>query len=226
MTTTVHDSPVRLKVCGVTNREDAENAIRVGAHALGFNLFPGSKRYIEIAREELWIRKLPPFVTRVAVVVNSSLEDVRAIAASPAIDLVQLHGDEDEAFCRELADSGVSFIKALRLRDEGDFERAMGFSTCDLLIDAHVPGSYGGTGTPINFDLAAEFVRRHPDFRVILAGGLTPNNVTEAVRRVRPYAVDVASGVEDTDPRRKSQPRLRSEEHTSELQSPCNLVCR
>ena len=187
---------VRVKICGLTSREDALEAIRLGADALGFNLYPGSKRYVALDREAAWISALPPFVTRVAVLVNASLDEALRIAAHPAIDMVQFHGDEDEIYCAKFAETGRPFMKALRLRDAASVASAPHYSTGNLLLDAHAGGAFGGTGTLINLDLAAECVRCHPDLRFTLAGGLKPDNVADAVRVVRPYAVDVASGVE------------------------------
>ena len=171
---------VRVKICGVTNREDALAAIALGADALGFNLFPGSKRFIGIDREAAWMQALPPFVTRAAVLVNVPLDAARRIAARPEIDLVQFHGDEDAAYCAEFAQLGRPFVKALRLRDAASMETADGFSTPHVLLDAHAGAAFGGTGTPIDLALAAECVRRHPALRIILAGGLKPENVAAA----------------------------------------------
>jgi phosphoribosylanthranilate isomerase len=203
---------VRAKICGLTNREDALTAIALGADALGFNLYPGSKRFIELDREAAWIQALPPFVARVAVLVNTSLDAALRIAAHPAIDLVQFHGDEDADFCAAFArTSARPFIKALRVRDAASLDCADRFSTPHLLLDAHAASAYGGTGTLIDLDLAAECVRRFPSLHIILAGGLKPENVAHAVQTVSPFAVDVASGVEiATDPRRKDPARLRA----------------
>jgi phosphoribosylanthranilate isomerase len=187
---------VRVKICGLTRRENALEAIRLGADALGFNLYPGSKRHVTLDREADWIRALPPFVTRVAVLVNVSLDEALRVAAHPAIDLVQFHGDEDEAYCAKFAESGRPFIKALRLRDGGSVDSAPHFSTSNLLLDANAGAAFGGTGTLIDLDLAAECVKQHPNLKFTLAGGLKSENVAEAVRVVKPYAVDVASGVE------------------------------
>ena len=200
---------VRVKICGITNREDALAAIALGADALGFNLFPGSKRFIELDREAAWMQALPPFVTRVAVLVNVPPDDARRIAARPEIDLVQLHGDEDAAYCAEFARLGRPFVKALRLRDAASVETADRFFTPHILLDAHAGAAFGGTGTPVDVALAAECVRRHPALRIILAGGLKPENVAAAVQAVRPYAVDVASGVEvEGAARRKDAARM------------------
>jgi phosphoribosylanthranilate isomerase len=189
-------SRVRVKICGLTRRENALEAIMLGADALGFNLYSGSKRHLALDREAEWIGALPPFVTRVAVLVNASFDEALRVAAHPAIDLVQFHGDEDEAYCAKFAETGRPFIKALRLRDATGISSASNFSTANVLLDASAGGAFGGTGTLIDLDLAAECVRRHPGLRFTLAGGLKPENVAGAVRMVKPYAVDVASGVE------------------------------
>lgn len=199
---------VRVKICGVTCREDAETAIALGADALGFNLFPGSKRFISLDENAAWIRELPPFVTKVAVLVNMPLADAQRVAENPALDLVQFHGDEDEKFCTEFARLGRPFIKALRLADHESIERAADFSTRDVLVDAHVPGAFGGTGAAVNLELAAAFAQRQPQLRLLLAGGLTPQNVGAAVTAVRPFAVDIASGVESS-PGRKDAALIR-----------------
>ena len=198
---------VRVKICGLTNREDAETAIALGADALGFNFFAASKRHITLDENAAWIAALPPFVTRVAVLVNAPLSEAVRVALHPAIHLVQLHGDEDAAYCQQLAALGRPFIKALRLRAESDIAKAADFHTENILIDAHVEGEYGGTGAAIALPLAREIVARHPQLRIILAGGLFPENVAEAARAVRPFAVDVASGVEST-PRKKDPAKM------------------
>jgi len=189
---------VRVKICGITNRADAEMAIACGADALGFNLFTGSPRCIDLEKNADWIAALPPFVTKVAVLVNAPFAEACRVAAHPAIDLVQFHGDEDAEFCTSFARTGRPFIKALRARTAMDVARAAHFSTPHILLDALVPGMYGGTGARLDLALAAELVDRQQDLKIILAGGLTPANVGEVARIVRPFAVDVASGVERT----------------------------
>lgn len=192
----MNPSRVRIKICGVTNEEDARAATAFGADALGFNLWTGSKRYIDLDRAFSWIRGLPPLVTRVAVLVNASLQEARDIAAHPAIDLVQFHGDEDESYCAQFAACGRPFIKALRVRDSASLDHLDRYSTPSILLDADAGAAYGGTGRQLDPALAAEAVQRFPEVKVILAGGLKPENVAEAVQIARPYAVDVASGVE------------------------------
>ena len=201
---------VRVKICGLTNREDALAAIECGADALGFNLHPGSKRCVELDREAEWIAALPPFVTRVAVLVNAPFDEALRVAAHPAIDAVQFHGDEDAGYCaRFAAESPCRFIKALRLRDAASIAGAAGFYTPHLLLDADAGAAFGGSGTLIDLALAAEFRARHPGLTLILAGGLRPDNVAAAIGAVGPFAVDVASGVEvDGNPRRKCRERM------------------
>lgn len=193
---------VRVKICGLTNAGDARTAIAMGADALGFNLFPGSPRCVDLDREAAWIAALPPFVTRVAVLVNVPPAEARRVAAHPAIDLVQFHGDEDEQDRADFAGSGWPFIKALRVRDAASLKSVERFSTPHLLLDAHADSAYGGTGLRLEPRLAAHAVRHFPQLRIILAGGLRPENVADAVRAVRPYSVDVASGVESAPGRK------------------------
>jgi len=198
---------VRVKICGITTAEDAEAAIEAGADALGFNGFAGSKRFIDLAACASWIAQLPPFVMRVAVLVNPRAEEVEAALALPGIDAVQFHGDETPAFCEPFCRHG--FIKAVAARDKAALEASRRFATKTLLLDAWVPGAYGGTGQLIDLPLAAGFVAANRDARVILSGGLTPENVARAVEAVRPWAVDVASGVEAT-PRKKDVAKMRA----------------
>lgn len=198
---------VRIKICGVTNEEDARAATDLGADALGFNLWPSSKRYLDLDRAFSWIRGLPPLVTRVAVLVNMPLDDARQVADHPAIDVVQFHGDEDESYCAQFAACGRPFIKAVRVRDSTSLDRLDGFSTPSILLDADAGAAYGGTGRQLDPQLAAEAVRRFPGVKIILAGGLKPENVAEAVKVAQPYAVDVASGVE-TAPGRKDAEKM------------------
>jgi phosphoribosylanthranilate isomerase len=202
-------SRTRVKICGVTSRGDAWAAIEAGADALGFNLFRGSRRYLSLEENSSWICALPPFVTRVAVIVNAPLEDALRIAGDPAVDLLQLHGDEDPGYCAELMRRGHHFIKALRLGKGDETPTPEVFGTPHLLLDASVPGEFGGTGRPIDFTMAGEFVRRYPRFQFILAGGLTPDNVRQALLEVRPFAVDVATGVE-REPGRKDSAKMRA----------------
>jgi putative proteasome-type protease len=141
-------------------------------------------------------------VTKVALLVNAPLAAAERVAHLPFIDALQLHGDEDSAFCAAVREFGRPFIKALRVQNPEEFSELAGYETRSFLIDAHVPGLFGGTGVQVNLDLAAEFRRQYPALALILAGGLKPDNVGKAVRCVRPYAVDVSSGVESKSGRK------------------------
>ncbi len=197
---------LRVKICGITNSEDAEAAIEAGADALGFNGFAGSKRYLDLHAASDWIVRLPPFISRVAVLVNPTLEEAESVSQIPGIDALQFHGDETPEFCRAFERCG--FIKAVAAKNRDDLQRCAEFGTRSILLDAFVPGFFGGTGQLIDLDLAAAFARERPSLRVILSGGLTPSNVGAAVRLVQPYGVDVASGVEER-PRKKDRSMMR-----------------
>ena len=201
----------RAKICGVTHPEDATLAVELGADALGLNFYPGSSRCLQMSRDGGWLRALSGHVSRVGVMVNATHDDIRRLLGEGIVEAVQLHGDEDAAFCQVLRSEGIPFIKAIRVRDESAVLGAEHFGTADLLIDAYHPGAYGGTGLAVDWTLAARFAARHKG--TILAGGLRPENVAAAVRAVRPHAVDVASGVEATPssrPPRKDAGKLRN----------------
>lgn len=190
---------VAVKICGITRECDALAALDAGADVLGFNTWTGTKRYLDVENAR-WLETLP--VIRVALLVNATAEFAARIAALPYIDALQLHGDEDAAECARIAALGKPIIKALRAQDPAVTAGADGFSTRDVLLDAHVPGAYGGTGARVDLDLALRFRECNPALTVWLAGGLRPENVADAVRFVRPAVVDVSSGVE-------SQPALK-----------------
>lgn len=200
---------IAVKICGITNRDDALAAVDAGADLLGFNTWPGSKRFLNIEKNAGWIAELPrPFV-RVALLVNATPAELERVAALPFVDALQFHGDEDADFCRCAAAIGKPIIKALRARDRGVIAQAGSFSTPHILLDAHVPGEFGGTGSQVDLALAAEFKRAHPALTLWLAGGLTPENVGPAVRAVWPAVVDVSSGVE-FEPGRKDAAKMRA----------------
>lgn len=198
---------VAVKVCGITREEDALAAIDAGADLLGFNTWTGTKRYIDIEKNARWLAGLP--VIRVALLVNAPLDFAARIAALPFIDALQIHGDEDASECARLAAFGKPIIKALRAEDPAVAHGADTFSTRHVLLDAHVPGAYGGTGARVDLELARRFREENPALTVWLAGGLRPENVAEAVRSVRPAVVDVSSGVE-TEPARKDIAKMRA----------------
>jgi phosphoribosylanthranilate isomerase len=201
-------TPVLVKICGLTRPEDAALAVELGADALGLNTFPGSRRFVDLRAEEGWLRELPASVCRVAVMVNPPRDEVARVLALPFIDMVQLHGDEDEEFCAALAGTGAEFIKAIRVGDGSMLETLAAYGTRRILLDAMVKGQYGGTGRTFDWELADEARRRHPGLSIYISGGLNPGNVASAVSRVRPFAVDVAGGVESS-PGVKDPVRMR-----------------
>ncbi len=148
---------IAVKICGITNRDDALAAVDAGADLLGFNTWPGTKRFVDIARNADWIAALPRPVVRVALLVNATPEETERIAAFPFVDALQFHGDEDADFCRWVARLGKPIIKALRARDRGVLAQAGSFSTPHILLDAHVPGEFGGTGARVDLELVREF---------------------------------------------------------------------
>lgn len=196
---------LRIKICGVTNEADACQAALLGADAVGLNFHPGSPRCVEPARAEAILRALPLFVQAVGVYVNQPLRYSFSHAqALGRIHTVQWHGTE-----RELCDPfPFHLIAAFPVRDADSLRavtryldacRVRGHGPSALLLDAHVPGMHGGTGRTAPWHLLASF---RPGVPVILAGGLTPDNVAEAIRLVQPYGVDVASGVESSPGRK------------------------
>lgn len=181
---------VRVKICGIRRLEDALAAVEAGAHAIGLNFWRPGRRYIapEVARAIS--RSIPPFVTRVGVFADEDAETVRKIADLCGLDALQLHGEESPEFCRQF-DRPV--IKGIKVRDAGSLRQLARYRVAAFLLDAHVPGEMGGTGRSFDWSLAARAKEAGP---VIISGGLTPENVTAAIRAAVPYAVDVASGVE------------------------------
>jgi len=183
----------RIKICGITREDDLAAAVAAGADALGFVFYAPSPRYVTPQRAAQLTSRVPAFVTRVGLFVNEPAEKVREILAQVPLDLLQFHGDEDAAYC---AAFGRPWIKAARVKAGFDLlEYASAYAdapgVCGLLLDAHVEG-YGGGGQSFDWSLIPQSL----PLPVILSGGLHPGNVAEAVRRVRPWAVDVSSGVE------------------------------
>ena len=182
---------VRVKICGITRLEDALFAVNAGADALGFVFYESSARHVSAAQAAAICRVLPPFVTRVGLFVNASVDFVQNILQTVQLDLLQFHGDETPPYCAQF---GKAYLKAVRvtaatdlLKYAADFAAASG-----LLLDAYVPGVPGGTGEAFDWKLIPANLPKP----VVLSGGLTPENVTDAIQQTRPWAVDVSSGVE------------------------------
>jgi phosphoribosylanthranilate isomerase len=199
---------LRIKICGLTMPQDAAAAIDAGADALGFNFFAGSRRYVQPEIAEKWIAELPDGVDKVAILVDPSWDEAIAAAALAGITALQLHGAETPAFCRRLMESGIRFEKAIPVTDSSSVANLPDFHTSTLLLDSGGAGGFGGSGRTFPWSIAQEFVHARPGMRVILAGGLEPENVADAVAMVRPFGVDVTSGVESS-PGRKDHARMR-----------------
>jgi phosphoribosylanthranilate isomerase len=196
---------VFVKICGITNEADAQAAIDAGADALGFNLVRRSKRYIDIEKAAAWIGNLSNEIRKVAVVADPNWEDACRVGQLRFIDALQLHGSEPPEFCRRLADAGISFAKAVPVTGSKSLAGLPNYFTDTLILDSGAGGTFGGTGKTFPWKFAPEFLRHHPKIAVILAGGLNPENVGEAVRVVRPHGVDVTTGVEASPGRKDAR---------------------
>jgi phosphoribosylanthranilate isomerase len=202
---------VKVKICGITNVDDAHTAVDAGADMLGVNFYPPSPRYItpDAARE--LVNDLKSAGSRVEIVgvfVNETIESVLDIASVTGIDAVQLHGDESPSFCEEInTRDGLRVIKALRVTEEFLPEHGQRYPVHGIMLDAFHPSLRGGTGQTINFDVARETGKIVP--RLFLSGGLSPENVADAIREVAPYAVDACSLLEYA-PGKKDATRMRA----------------
>lgn len=183
-------SMIRIKICGLTNLDDALAAVEAGADALGFVFCAESPRVISRKTAATIIARLPESTTPVGVFVDEDLNVVRETMSECGLRIAQLHGQESAAYCSAL---GFSVIKAIRLRHRVDLKTMAGYQIGAFLLDAFVAGVPGGTGARLDWDLASTITWPRP---LILAGGLTPDSVGEAIRRLRPDGVDVSSGVE------------------------------
>jgi phosphoribosylanthranilate isomerase len=195
----------RIKICGITTHADAEHAVASGVWAIGLNFWPRSARRCDPGTAAEIAAAVKRRVEVVGVFVNPTLEHVAATAESVGLTMVQLHGDEGPAFCAETARrTGCKVIKAARVHSGADIQALGPFHVDYHLLDSHVAGERGGTGETFAWDLARMHRGRVP---LILSGGLTPENVAGAIAAVRPFAVDVASGVE-SEPGRKDPARV------------------
>jgi phosphoribosylanthranilate isomerase len=196
---------VHVKVCGITNLEDARGAVEAGADILGFNFYERSPRRVTAGEARRIVEQMPEGLLCVGVFVNEAgPEAVERKALEAGVGAVQLHGDETPEFCACLR--GLLTIKALRVGPDYEVERARLFGTDAVLLDAYAAGAWGGTGKTFDWSVARRTREAVP--KLFLAGGLTPENVAHAVNVVRPFAVDVCSGVE-TSPGRKSFQLMR-----------------
>ena len=193
----------KVKICGITSPEDALIAVEAGADALGFVFYKESPRHIFPEEAARIINLLPPFIQTVGLFVNEAPEVVNQVSRNCRLGLVQLHGDETPEGCRKIEQR---VIKAFRVRSLTCLDPIDDYRISGCLLDAYSPSFYGGTGKSFNWEIAREAMAR--GHRIVLAGGLTPDNVAEAIRQVRPYAVDVSSGVESA-PGKKDADKVR-----------------
>jgi len=181
---------VKVKICGITNADDALTASGLGADALGFVFYKESPRHVSPDQAREIIRKLPPFITTVGVFVDTPPDEVEGIMRRAALDVAQLHGHELPGACV----FGRRVIKAIRVKELSDLEPLHHYHVSAYLLDTYTQESFGGTGQIFNWDIALDAKQFG---KIILAGGLNPDNVEKAIQRVRPYGVDVSSGVEE-----------------------------
>ena len=193
---------VKVKICGITNFEDATAAIDMGADILGFNFYTKSKRYIPLEKAIKIINKLPTFVDIAGLFVNPTFDQVKQVAASGVMNWIQLHGDETPEFCESLSNLGPKMIKAVRVKDATDIEASQKYSADVILLDAYDAKEYGGTGKVFDWSLIT-YVQQ----RFFLAGGITPENAVEAID-TGVYGIDLCSGVESA-PGKKDHEKMR-----------------
>jgi phosphoribosylanthranilate isomerase len=192
----------KVKICGITNYDDAAAAMEMGADLLGFNFYPESPRYVTPKKALGIINRLPAFIDIAGVFVNSSLEETREIAGRCQLDWVQLHGDENPEFCRWLAYDSAKTMKAFRIKNAEDLRQVDDFSTDAVLLDAYDPRRYGGTGLTFDWNIIG-----HIGKRVFLAGGINPDNAVAAVE-LGIYGIDVCSGIE-SKPGKKDHKKMK-----------------
>ncbi|MFT4577742.1 MAG: phosphoribosylanthranilate isomerase [Nitrospinales bacterium] len=197
------DRQVKVKVCGMTSLKDALVAVEEGADAVGFIFYKKSPRSVTMKTVREIILELPPFVDTVGVFVDETVEQINKIADYCNLDIIQLHGDESPTFCKKIR---RRVIKAFRVKDMQSVKKLSSFQVSGFLLDTFSKNLHGGTGKVFDWNLALPAKKIGP---VIMAGGLTPNNVQQAIRQVRPYGVDVCSGVE-SEPGIKDHKKVRA----------------
>ena len=193
---------IQVKICGITNKEDALCAAGCGAVALGFIFYLHSPRYIKPADARKIVGVLPDDLVKVGVFVNEKVDEIKRVMEYCGLDMIQLHGDETPEFCREFPSAQV--IKTVELKNEADFVYAKSYHVGAILVDSRHAGLYGGTGKKANWELACRVKNKKP---LILSGGLNEKNVAEALKVVAPAALDINSGVE-SEPGKKDHAKL------------------
>ncbi|PQJ30264.1 phosphoribosylanthranilate isomerase [Rubritalea profundi] len=191
-------STTSLKVCGITLAEDAQRLVSEGIAALGVNFWPKSKRFIAPAKAAEFLPALKGQILRVGVFVNAEPQQVLELLKNDIIDVAQFHGDESPEYCRAFAEAGHAFIRALGVKNADSISNLLDYQATAILLDAHAPGVYGGTGDTFDWNLAQKVVAENPELPILLAGGITSENAEQATRAVRPAGLDLASGSESS----------------------------
>ncbi|MBU1096549.1 MAG: phosphoribosylanthranilate isomerase [Bacteroidetes bacterium] len=182
---------MKIKICGITKLEDALLAAEYGADAIGFIFYSGSKRYISPSEAKIIINKLPAFLVKVGVFVDEDLKLVNEISSSVKLNAIQLHGEESQKYIDKTI---LPVIKAFRVKNEFDFSLLKKFNNCSFLLDAFDDADYGGTGKSFNWSSIPEKLKKN----IILAGGIGSNNLDEIFSKIKPYAIDISSSIEDS----------------------------
>jgi phosphoribosylanthranilate isomerase len=195
---------VKVKICGITSVDDAEEAVEAGANALGLMFYPGSPRHVSLEQAQSIERHLPAYIIRVGVFADQPPEDVFSAMHRCGLHLLQFHGQETPEYCQQF---GIMTMKAFRIRNGQSLLEIPKYKTDSILLDSYVAGKQGGTGEAFNWNLAVEAQKFGKP--IFLAGGLTPDNVAIAVQIVKPFAVDVSSGVEKS-PGKKDSAKMRA----------------
>ena len=193
---------VKVKICGITNYDDAAAAMDMGADLLGFNFYPKSPRFVTGEKAGDIVNELPAFIDTAGIFVNASIDQIRETMDLCPLNWIQLHGDETPEFCRSLTSHNVKTMKAVRVRDQADIERADIFFTDAVLLDAFHPDKYGGTGATFDWSVVG-----HSTKRIFLAGGINPDNAAAAVE-LGVYGIDVCSGIE-AEPGKKDHKKMK-----------------
>jgi phosphoribosylanthranilate isomerase len=192
----------QVKICGITNEEDALRAAKLGAAAVGFIFYPPSPRTIKPDDARKIVSVLPDELVKVGVFVNEKIAEIKRVMKYCGLDMIQLHGDESSEFCREFPASRV--IKTIELKKDDDLTHALNYDVAAILVDSRHAGLYGGTGRKANWELAFLIKNKKP---LILSGGLNEDNIVQAIKDVAPHAIDINSGVE-SEPGKKDHAKL------------------
>ena len=209
--------PTSLKVCGITTEADAQKLVDLSIPAMGINFWEKSKRYLAPEIGETFLPAFTGKILRVGVFVNAKIEYVLNLLENNLIDIAQFHGDETPEYCQQFKLSNYPFIKAIGVKNADSLGHLSDYGANTILLDAHAPDVYGGTGDTFDWNLAVEVQQKHPDMPIILAGGITAENAEDATRAVQPVALDVASGAEIS-------PGIKDIEKVKAIQAGINLA--